>query len=144
MLFSIISHNPERPIYITSEFNPVRNPYFHPGYYRIPEGLCWRFYREKETPREIPYREFSYRELTYPHKDADAVRHAYMYMLNERGKYEASRGNYDLALRWIDQALRVYPGKKLLSDRYNGTWVVPNRFQKVKETREKVLRGIKE
>ena len=143
MLFSIISHNPERPIYITSEFNPVGNPYFHPGYYRIPEGLCWRLYREKETPREIPYREFSYRELTYPHKDADAVRHAYMYMLNERGKYEASRGNYDLALRWIDQALRVYPGAELLSDRYNGTWVVPNRFQKIKETREKVLREVK-
>ena len=143
MLFSIISHNPDRPIYITSEFNPVQNPFFHPGYYRIPEGLCWRLYREGEIPREMPYREFPYRELTYPHKDADAVRHAYMYMLNERGKYEASRGNYDLALRWIDQALRVYPGPELLSDHSNGTWVVPNRFREIQKTREKVVRDIK-
>jgi Protein O-mannosyl-transferase TMEM260-like len=140
MLFSIITHNPERPIYITSEFNPVQSPYFHPGYYRIPEGLCWRLYREGEIPREMPYREFPYRELTYPHKDADAVRHGYMYMLNERGKYEASRGNYDLALRWIDQALRVYPVQELLSDHSNGTWVVPNRFRDIQKTREKVLR----
>lgn len=143
MLFSIITHNPDRPIYITSEFNPVQSPFFHPGYYRIPEGLCWRLYREGEVPAEFPYREFSYRELTYPHKDADAVRHAYMYMLNERGKYEASRGNYELALRWIDQALRVYPVQKLLSDHSNGTWVVPNRLREIRKTREKVLRDIK-
>lgn len=144
MLSSIISNNAERPVYITSEFNPVQNPYFHPGYYRIPEGLCWRLYREGEIPDEFPYREFSYHELTYPHKDADAVRHAYMYMLNERGRYEASRGNFDLALRWINQALRVYPGKELLSDRYNGTWVIPNRFREVKKTRERVIGKIKE
>ncbi|HDL64852.1 MAG TPA: DUF2723 domain-containing protein, partial [Proteobacteria bacterium] len=140
MLFSIITHNPDRPIYITSEFNPVQNPYFHPGYYRIPEGLCWRLYREGEAPHEFPYREFSYRELAYPHKDADAVRHAYMYMLNERGKYEASRGNYDIALRWIDQALGVYPEKELLSEHSNGTWVVPNRYREIQKTRDKVLR----
>ncbi len=141
MLFSIISHNPERPIYITSEFNPTQNPYFHPGYFRIPEGLCWRLYREGEVPDEFPCREFYYRELTYPHKDADAVRHAYMYMLNERGKYEASRGNYGMALRWIDQALRVYPEKELLSDHSNGTWVVPNRFREIQKTRKKVVRS---
>jgi transmembrane protein TMEM260 (protein O-mannosyltransferase) len=141
MLFSIISHNPDRPIYITSEFNPVQNPYFHPGYYRIPEGLCWRLYREGQLPAEFPYREFSYRELTYPHKDADAVRHAYMYMLNERGKYEASRGNYETALRWIDQALRVYPEEELLSGHSNGTWVVPNRFREIQKIREKVARS---
>ncbi|MDP8214087.1 MAG: DUF2723 domain-containing protein [Candidatus Euphemobacter frigidus] len=141
MLFSIISHNYDhRPIYITSEFNPAFHPDFHPGYHRIPEGLCWRLYREGEVPDEFPYREFSYRELGYPHKDADAVRHAYMFMLNERGKYEAGRGDFGTALRWIDQARRVYPGKDLLSDRYNGIWVVPNRFREIRKTRESVLR----
>ncbi len=145
MLDSIIEQNYDRrPIYITSEFNPDQNPAFHPGYYRIPEGLCWRLYRKGDPVREFPYREFAYRELGYPHKDADAIRHAYMYMLNERAKYEAFRGNFQTALRWNDQALRVYPGKEMLSDRYNGTWVVPNRFREVTRTREEILKKAKE
>ncbi|MFH1039097.1 MAG: DUF2723 domain-containing protein [PVC group bacterium] len=145
MLHSIIERNYERrPIYITSEFNPEPHPAFHPGYYRIPEGLCWRLYRKGDPVREFPYREFTYRELGYPHKDADAVRHAYMYMLNERGTYEASRGNYETALRWVDQALRVYPGEDLLSDRYNGTWVIPNRFREITKTRKEILKRAQE
>ncbi|MDP8237226.1 MAG: DUF2723 domain-containing protein [Candidatus Erginobacter occultus] len=128
MLSSIISRNySERPIYITSEFNPKLHPDFHPGFKRVPEGLAWRLYRSDETPVEFPYREFPYRELSYPHKDADAIRHAYMYMLMEKGNYELARGNRDEALKWLEQGLSVYPGEKLLSDTYNGKVVVPNR-----------------
>ena len=141
MLAGIIFRNyDERPIYITSEFNPAPNPYFHPGYQRIPEGLCWRLYRTGERFRRFPYREFNYRELEYPHKDADAVRHAYLYMLTERALFEKSRGNKAAALKWLDQAVRVYPGEELLSDTYNGRWVVPNRYREVLETRQ-LIRG---
>ncbi len=139
MLASIISQNHgERPIYITSEFNPEQNPFFHPGYRRVPEGLAWRLYRMDEQPRAFPYREFAYRDLTYPHKDADAARHAYMYMLKERGVYEAIRGDTETALKWIDQGIRVHPPEELLSDTYNGRWVVPNRLRDLRETRKKV------
>jgi len=103
MLAGIISRNYDwRPIYITSEFNPERNPFFHPGYFRIPEGLCWRLYRKGDPVRLFPYREFEYRELSYPHKDADAARHAYMYMFKEKALFEKSRGNREGARQWID------------------------------------------
>ncbi|MDP8248641.1 MAG: DUF2723 domain-containing protein [Candidatus Tritonobacter lacicola] len=139
MLSSIVSHNFDgRPIYITSEFDPNHNPLFHPGLMRIPEGLAWRLYGPNKRPGELPYRELSYRELTYPHKDADAIRHAYMYMLKERAKYESSRGNHDLALKWIDQGLRVYPEENLLSEHSNGTWIVPNRYRDLLETKQRI------
>lgn len=144
MLSSIISKNQEtRPIYLTSEFDPNHTPLLHPGFRRVPEGLVWKLYRAGETPREIPYREFAYRELAYPHKDADAVRHAYMYMLKERARYEAARGDHDLARRWLDQGLRAYPGEPLLSEHTNGTRILPNRRRELLEIGRRIenLRG---
>jgi hypothetical protein len=140
MLASIIKNNfDSRPIYITSEFDPNQDPGFHPGYRRIPEGLAWRLYRVGERLRELPYREFRYRELSYPHKDADAIRHAYMFMLKERGILEATRGNFDLALKWLEQAIAVFPAKKLLSDTENGRRILPNRLKDVLKAKQWVM-----
>ena len=140
MLGAIVAANYDRhPIYITSEFDPEQHRSFHPGFQRIPEGLAWRLYRAGETPEEFPYRDFAYRNLPYPHSDADAGRHAYLYMLKERALFEASRGKPELALRWLDQAARSFPGEKFLSDTHNGRWVVPNRYREVLAIRTKLL-----
>ncbi|MCK4764584.1 MAG: DUF2723 domain-containing protein [Candidatus Aminicenantes bacterium] len=140
MLASIIKANYDsRAIYITSEFDPNRNPGFHPGFLRFPEGLAWRLYRAGERIKELPYREFRYRELSYPHKDADAIRHAYMFMLKERGILEATRGRFDLALKWIEQALAVFPDQKLLSDTENGRRILPNRLKDVQKAKQWVI-----
>ncbi len=142
MLGAIVAANFEKhPIYITSEFDPEQHRGFHPGLKRMPEGLAWRLYRAGDTPEEFPYRDFAYRDLPYPHSDADAARHAYLYMFRERALYEASRGKTDLALQWLDQAAKVFPGEKLLSDSHNGRWVVPNRYREVLSTRAKLLQA---
>jgi len=144
MLGSIVAANFENhPIYITSEFDPEQHRAFHPGLKRIPEGLAWRLYRTSDTPEEFPYREFAYRDLPYPHSDADAARHAYLYMFRERALYESSRGRIDLALKWLDRAAKIFPGEKLLSDSHNGRWVVPNRYREVLATRAKLLQAMK-
>ena len=52
-----------------------------------------------------------------------------MYMLMEKANYEESKGNLSAAKKWLEQALRVYPGEKLLSDTYNGKVVVRNRHR---------------
>ena len=64
-------------------------------------------------------------------------------MLKERALFEASRGKPELALQWLDQAARSFPGEKLLSDTHNGRWVVPNRYREVLATRTKLLQAMK-
>ena len=130
MLSSIISRNYDRrPIYVTSEFDHAQKGDYHPGFRKAPEGLAWRLLKAGDSARDFPYREFSYRELSYPHKDADAIRHAYMYMLMEKANCEESKGNIPAAKKWLEQALRVYPGDELVSDTYNGKVVVRNRHR---------------
>jgi hypothetical protein len=106
---SIVEKNyADRPVYLTMEVEQ----HLAPDFRRVPEGLAFRLYREKDlpSPDDAPWDAFAFRPFERTDRQIDALLSSYANMLLARGMYLHASQRYQAAAPYFDRALGFAPG----------------------------------
>lgn len=106
MINSFIDNNfIERPVYVTVEIEQQ----FAPNYFRVPEGLAFRLYKQMPPPEKKVQDEFAYRPFKRSGRLIDGINSMYATMLTNRGKFLNTQKEYQHAAKYFERALQFNP-----------------------------------
>lgn len=94
-----------RPVYITIEIEEQ----FAEGYFRIPEGLAFRLYKEKPPLDKKVFEDFTFRPFHRRGRLIDGIVGMYCTMLTSKAKYLYAHQDYKRAAVYFDRALTFDP-----------------------------------